>query len=557
MLRRLTINAFALIEHIDLEFDKGLTVLLGETGAGKSIIIDALSIALGQRCSSEVVRTGSKKSVVEATFSDVPPEVRVLLDRHDLQWEFDELVMRREISAAGTSRCFINDTPTQLPAVREIAALLIDFHGQHDTHGLLSTSSHRDILDRYTSSAEQLRIEMKQHWDNYQNSARQLQDMQDRARNADADRVRLSFLKDEILAIDPFPNEDHEIAQELRRAEAHEHVYGLAANVRDALYASERSAYDVIRESRDRLKELQTYDQSLESAVTDLETALIACKEVAGSIAHLADPDSNSPERLEYLRQRSVQLQRIVRKYGTLEEAIATSERLAQDLGQLETLDDDIASVQQAVEAAHSRAKQTASKLRNARLKGAATFAESVEAGVKLMGMSSTRFSIVVDEHALGPTGSDTVEFLVSSNPGDPPRPINKIASGGELSRIMLSVKRSLSAGSMYGTMMFDEIDTGISGRIARTVGDVMKSLSASHQIIAITHLPQIASLADCFIRVSKSSGEQSTVVTACSIDQNEALIEVAKLISGEDVSDVSISGARELMTSKRRSTSK
>jgi DNA repair protein RecN (Recombination protein N) len=557
VLRRLTITSFALVDHVELDFGKGLTVLLGETGAGKSIIIDALSVALGERASSDVVRKGHKKAVIEATFTEVSQPLQEFLSAQELSWENPEIVIRREISSSGTSRVFVNDTPTQLPIVREAASYLIDFHGQHDTHGLLAAASHRELLDRYAGALPDLRPRMKRAWDNVTLAAGNLDAMRRRAHDADADRARLCFLRDEIATVNPASGEDTKVEEELRRAESQEHVVAAAMRVRDALYAAENSAYDQLRASKDLLEQLLQFDSTLSTTIPDIESALIACKEVAGIIAPLADPEAASPERIEELRQRFVLLQRLTRKYGSLDNALQQLDVVTSELELLENLDESITHAESELSHARSVAGKLSKELHDLRTTHARALASSVESSLQEMGMQATQFGISIDPSQLGPSGSDSVEFLFSSNPGEPPRQLSKVASGGELSRLMLSLKRALSTSATYGTMVFDEIDTGISGRIARIVGDIMKNISDSQQIICITHLPQIASLADKFIRISKTADATSTVVAAQAISGDEALVEVAKLLSGDDVSDVSLSGARELMTPKKRTASK
>ncbi|MFN5875744.1 MAG: DNA repair protein RecN [Ignavibacteria bacterium] len=556
MLKRLTIQSFALIDHVELELSKGLTVFLGETGAGKSIVIDALAIALGERASAEIVRKGHKKAIIEATFSDVSEQLRDVLVVNDLVWDNPDVVIRREVSSTGTSRCFVNDTPAQLPIVRELSAFLIDFHGQHDTHGLLAARSHRDILDKFAGTYGELRLEMKSAYERMRTCEDDLQNIRKRAQDADADRVRLNFLHDEIASVDPQPNEDIRVSEELRRAESQEHVLAAAMRARDALYAADRSAYDLLREAKELIGELSAYDSRLVSASSDIESALIICKEIAGAVAPLADPDSASPERIEELRHRLSQLQRLIRKYGSLQAAIEQVERVGQELSILENLEEAISSREEQLGKLRAHAEHIAGKLHEQRSASAAALSGDIQASLQEMGMPSTTFSVELSPAPLGHTGTDSIEFLFSSNPGEPLRQLSKVASGGELSRVMLSIKRSLSAASSFGTMVFDEIDTGISGRIARIVGDVMKQISTSQQIICITHLPQIASLADAFVRIVKNSEAETTLVEAHMISSDEALIEVAKLLSGDDVSDISLSGARELMT-KRRATSK
>lgn len=549
MLRRLSIRSFALIDAIDLEIDDGMTVLLGETGAGKSIIIDALAAALGERIAADSLRTGSKKAVLEATFDTTSlPEVKRLLTEHDLLWDSEDLVLRRELTASGTSRCFVNDTPAQVSVVRDIATHLIDFHGQHDTHGLLNTARHRTVLDGFALAPKDL-AEMSAAWLTFSRAQEQLSVIKTKARTADADRARLEFIAKEITSTAPTPDEDIQIEADLLRAESSEQVIVLASTVRDALYAGDISAYDLIQQARESLRHLIPYHNDLRQALEDLEGALITCKETAASVAPFTEPEDFSPERLEELRQRQVLLQRLIRKYGTLQAAIDESSRVSQELTLLENLDSAVTDAESRVAESLSTAEAVAKKLSKLRHKSAPALSVAISDALAEMGMPSATFNVQIETDALGPFGSDRIEFTFTSNVGEPLRSLSKAASGGELSRVMLAIKRALASHSNMGTMVFDEIDTGISGRVARTVGEVMKGLSSQQQILCITHLAQIASLANNFVRVTKSETAGSTVVSAESIDEARALVEIAKLLSGSEVTDVSISGAKELMT--------
>lgn len=556
MLRRLHISNFALIESIDLTIDDGMTVLLGETGAGKSIIIDALAAALGERLPSDSLRSGAKKAVIEAVFHVAQTHpARGCIARHELDWEADDIILRRELTASGTSRCFVNDTPTQANIVREIAVELIDFHGQHDTHGLLDAETHRTILDMAALSDDD-RTRMRDRWNDLRHCTAELAHLQERARTADAERARLAFIVDEISQIAPQPGEDELIAAELRRAESQEQVVGFARTVRDALYAGDTSAYDAIQSALSALRHLLPFQPDLDGTINDLESARVSCKESAATVGHLADGEDFSPERLESLRQRQLLLQRLVRKYGSLTVACQELNAAQTELLQLDSVDEALQSAEQARRDAQESAKHQASILHTLRVSQSGPLATAVTEVLVMMGMPSAVFNVTITPSDLGTSGSDAVEFVFSSNAGEPPRGLGKVASGGELSRVMLALKRALAQQASHGTMVFDEIDTGISGRVARTVGEVMKTLAASHQILCITHLAQIASLADHFVQVTKTETDGQTTVRAQTLDTEQALVEVAKLLSGEHITDTSLSGARELMTSSPRAKS-
>lgn len=548
MLGHLSIRDFALIRDVNLTFRSGLTVLLGETGAGKSILVDALAAAMGERMPADVIRSGSKKCVIEASFEVAGSSiVKSFLDEHELDWNEDALLCRREITASGTSRCFINDTPVTVNVMRSLAGLLLDFHGQHDTHGLLHASRHREVVDQSAGNTELLSA-MGSAWMQLSQARSALEELRLKVRTADEDRARIQFLLDEITRVDPQPLEDETIRAELLRAESSEQVVSAATVVRDLLYAGDIAAYDLLQQVRERLVSLIVFDPALARYLEDLDSALITCKETAGAVSAYAEPEDFSPERLEFLRQRLMDLQRMVRKYTTIAEAIAQRERLTQELEGLGNLDDSIQEREKEVALATKNATLIAGKLTTNRRKSALALESGIVKSLHTMGMPSAEIKVLVEPGDLSQHGSDSVSFAFTSNAGEPLRPLAKIASGGELSRVMLAVKQSIARAGGIGTLVFDEIDTGISGRIARHVGEVMQDLAKRHQILCITHLPQIASLADGFIRVTKTERDDATTVGAENITRDEAVVEIAKLLAGKSITPAALDSARELM---------
>ena len=558
MLRHLHIRDFALICEISLDFAPGMTVLLGETGAGKSIIIDALAAALGERTSADSVRTGAKKCIIEATFdAAAAPWLASPFTEANLDWDDNGIVFRREITSNGTSRCFINDTPVQATVVRQFSSGLMDFHGQHDTHGLLDTSRHREVVDAAAGVRTELR-DMTMYWRELVTARDHLHHLRRVADSADAERARLQFLHDEIANIHPVSGEDESVLAELRRAESSEFVISAAVEIRDRLYADDSSVYDILRGVRDRLQSLIPFEPTLEKFISDVESAIVTSKEAASAVASLAEPEEFRPERLEELRLRQLELSRLVRKYGSLDAAISERDKLAAEISGLDSLDESLQEAVVRVEQCLAQATQCAAVLTTARRTAAQPLATSLGVALQKMGMPSAVVDISIVPVEVGPTGADAVEILFSSNAGEPLRPLARIASGGELSRVMLAVKATLAErAETTGTMIFDEIDTGISGRIARHVGEVMMSISTRHQIVCITHLAQIASLADAFVRVTKSESGGVTTVNASTIRGEEAIVEIAKLLSGTDVTDTALVGARELMAHHSESSGK
>lgn len=558
MLRHLHIRDFALIGEISLDIGPGMTVLLGETGAGKSIIIDALAAALGERTSADSIRTGAKKCIIEAAFdAAAAPWLAGPFAEANLDWDDDVIVFRREITSSGTSRCFINDTPVQATVARQLSSGLMDFHGQHDTHGLLDVSRHRDVVDAAAGTSQERR-DMMTAWHALTNATEYLQSLRRKSDSADSERARLQFLLDEITTINPVPGEEDIVRAELRRAESSEFVISAAIDIRDRLYANDASVYDVLRDIRDRLQSLVPFDPTLDKFISDIESAIVVSKEAASAVAALAEPEEFRPERLEELRLRQLELSRLVRKYGSLDAAIAERQTLTETIVGLDSLEEALSDAIKVADQCRTTATHHATELTTARRAAAPQLAQSLAEALQKMGMPHAKIDVSVTPAELGPSGADTVEILFSSNAGEPLRPLARIASGGELSRVMLAVKACLSERSdTSGTMIFDEIDTGISGRIARHVGEVMRSISSRHQILCITHLAQIASLADAFIRVIKTETSGKTAVNAITITGEEAIVEIAKLLSGTDVTETALDGARELMAGQQQSSGK
>jgi DNA repair protein RecN (Recombination protein N) len=549
MLRQLTIRSFALIDDVALDFDEGMTVLVGETGAGKSIIIDALAVALGGRMSSDMIRKGAKKCVIEATFdASSIPDVASLLKEHDLTWESSDLIMRRELTDSGTSRCFVNDTPTTAAVARDLAAFLMDFHGQHDTHGLLNVGRHRTILDAF-ADVDDLLEEASQVWQAYQTAVTELESLRHRADKADDERRRLEHLLKEIDELDPVEGEDESVALELRRSESREQIIVAATSARNDLYVDENSAYELLRRACDHVRTLIPFDADLEATVSDIENAMTVTKEGAATLTPFVDDAEDfSAERLEELRSRLAALQRLSRKYGTLE--VCCHERIAmrEQLEQLSNVDESLQRLESAVASAHKAARSVAKKLHDKRTKTAQPLASQLSSTIVQLGIPAARIDVSITEGELSAHGFDTVEFLFSANTGEEVKPLARIASGGELSRFMLALKKSLSLRLGVGTMVFDEIDTGISGKTARQVGGVMKHIAERQQLICITHLPQIASLADHMIVVEKADDGERSNVTARAVVGDDIVHEVARLLSGATITDAALQGAREMI---------
>lgn len=548
MLRNLTVRNFALIQEISLEFQPGFTILVGETGAGKSIIMDALAAALGDKVTSDVVRTGSRKAIVEATFDAMKiGEIQSLIDKNDLSWDAPETVVRREINATGTSRFFINDIPTNATVVRELASFLIDFHGQHDTHGLLNANRHIALVDScadYTS----LLSDMKGAWGSLVTARTRVSELEQMATQSEDLRFKYERTVQQVLDVKPTVGELDLVTQQVRQFEGREQIMQAAGLIRSLLTESDTSAHARLIHARESLAFLATFDSSLSSMVSELDSAITTCKETASAVYELATTDSFNPDEIEILRLRLVGLQRLVRQFGSIEDALAQARAAQDSLEQIRNLDALLDEAKQTEHKMIEAAEAVAKRLTIQRKSAAKKLAEGCTVAIRTMGMPNATVAIEVTDRNLGTNGADAVAILFSSHAGDEPRPLNKVASGGELSRFMVALKSTLTNEGTLGTLVFDEIDTGISGRVARRVGEVIASLSNHTQVLCITHLAQIASLANHIIRVEKHEDEHGVNVSAQIIGNDDSIVEIARLLSGDQITDAAIVGAKELM---------
>jgi len=547
MLQSLSVRNFALIDHIELEFSAGFTAFIGETGAGKSIIIDALLCALGERTSPDTVRVGQKKAVVEAVFRvGTFPVVEEFLRNNELDSQGESVITRREITAT-SSRCFINDTPVQAAVMRAFGNIVMEFHGQHDTQGLLSPQHHTSILDEFALH-EALLESMYVAWEAAQSAKRSVAGLEQLKQ--DADRVRLSCTEiiEHIGAIAPVPGETEELEAVLNKLEHREHIVSLAAGAKEALDGDAGSAASSLHTAIEHLTRLSDFDTRIAEMMPELQSALTSCRETAGLLSDIVEGLELNPALIEQQRNRLAVLQRLVRRYGSVPEALALLQEAESKLEVLADVDQQLADAHVLYREKLAVAARAAKKLSTSRQKAARKLSAILTTMVQQMGMTSATATVSLTESALGRSGSDTVEFLLAPTATEQPKPIRRTASGGELSRYMLALKSALAGSQAVGTIVFDEIDTGISGKVARHVGHLIRQLSATTQMICITHLPQIASLAHNLIRVSKHEGTVETTVTAESIHGSDAEVEVARLLSGTTVTETALQSARELI---------
>lgn len=566
MLKNLKIKNFALISSAEINFGKGLNIIIGETGAGKSVIVDALMMLLGEKASPDFVRSGESKAVIEAIFTfPIRHPIFDLLDSNGYDCENEEIIIRREILAKGSSRSFVNDTPAQFSFLKEAGALLVDFHGQHEHQLLLKKENHIDVLDIIADSDREL--------EEYKNVFLQLKSQQTKFREMSSQKEyylqkaeRQRFDLKEINTIDPLPGEDALLENELSLRENSEELFQLSEKVYNLLYHSDFSVNDKLTESKITLEQLSNIDEKFRIYLDEINSASIAVREVAKFTLDYKDNIDFDPKRLEEIRERASKIRGLIKKYGSFDNIFIKKQELVQEISLVDGYDDEILQTKQEIEALRNNLGLIANKLSSKRQKAGKTMSVFVVDALKNLGIESSQFKVLISQqiaekvtfdktiayvngssYEANPLGIDNIEFYISTNVGEKTKPLVETASGGEISRVMLAIKQLVANSDRLPLLVFDEIDNGISGRIARKAGIAMKQLSENHQIIAITHLPQIAALSDTMIAVRKKVSQEQTFIEAIVLNGEERITETARLISGEEISDTALQTAKEL----------
>ncbi len=565
MLKSLHIKNYALIEELEADFGPGLNIITGETGAGKSIIIDALSLILGDRADAGMIRKGADKAIVEGMLAvGGDGRVRTLLAEHEIDHS-EELILRRELSAKGQSRSFINDTPAPLGVLKEIGDLLVDLHGQHEHQSLLRRETHCDLLDTF-GGLDGLAREFSAAFDAARGLLDDLSALRARERELQEKRSFYEFQVKEIDAVAPRDGEEAELEAEISVLENAERLYTATERLYGLLYEGEESVHDRLVIIRNELEHLAAIDRSFDEAGEEAASAEAIVGELAKFIQRYNSRIEFAPERLEEIRNRLGQISLLKKKYGgSLEEVLRHRAHIGRELEIAANFEGEIASILTRLEAGRRACSEIAQRLSAKRFEIAKRINRSIVEALKELGIPHGRFDTKIG-HATAPDkeeavvnvgkgwvnatrrGIDDVEFLVSTNPGEDCKPLVRVASGGEISRIMLALKMVLAKSDRLPLLIFDEIDVGVSGRIAQAVGRSMKKLSQFHQVIAITHLPQIAGFADTHYVVEKVDSNKRSVTRLRRLDEQEQIAEVARLISGEEVTEAGMASARELI---------
>jgi DNA repair protein RecN (Recombination protein N) len=564
VLRELRVENYAVIDNVVVEFGAGLNLLTGETGAGKSILIDALALLLGEKAYSDVVRHGAEKATVAAVYecgdsSDAADEAAAIarvLEENGIDAAGTELILRRDIAVNGKGRVFVNNQPATVAVLKALAPHLAVVHAQNRAILMFDPPERLALLD---AAAGVRRERVAQSYAQWREILRRIAELE----KGEQDKLRLAdlwkFQLKEICEADPAAGEDLKLEAEKRVLANSERVYGAAMGAFDVLYEVEESALARLRAAAKHLEELARFDESFKESLGQLENARITVEDVATTLRDFADGMDASPERLAEVEDRLAVLDKLRRKYGkTLDDVLAYQQEIAGKLNDLENKDELLAALRKELAAAAGKYLDEARSLSKRRYEIARKLEKTVEGEINDLAMKA-KFKIEVcgsDEEAnWSATGFDQVAYLISTNPGEPMGPIEEIASGGELSRVMLALKASVEAGRLRGgesdgqrSMVFDEIDTGIGGRAADAVGKKLKALSKSKQVLCITHLPQIASFADRHFLIEKHESGGRTKTTVRPLTGEERRSEIARMLSGAKVTEASLQNAEQLL---------
>ena len=551
MLANLKIENVAVIEKAEVNFTPGFNVLTGETGAGKSILIDSINAILGNRTSRELVRSGAQKACIWATFENVPQSVKKQLEKCGYEAN-DDLLLYREINAEGKGSCRVNGMPATAAVVRDISAGLLSIHGQHDSQSLTNPALHLGLLDQYAQNRD-LFADYYRRYRELVTVKRQL----DALNASEADKQRkIEALNAEIDAIDAAALQPGEEKNLQERKTVITHAQGILDGITAAHLAlagdedgEQPGAADLLGGAVEGFQNSARLDETLAPLSERLNDLYYSARDLATELADRLDAYGFDPGELDMIESRLDTIYRIKQKFGMeVEELLARREAAAAELENFQSSGQKIAELKTQVQALYADAKKAAEALTQSRLKGFTAMNKEMRAALEFLNMPGIRFAL---KHARGPLsshGQDTVEFLISTNPGEDPKPLAKIASGGELSRIMLAFKSALADRDALPTVIYDEIDTGVSGLAAGRIGQLLHQTAAGHQVLCITHTPQVAAFADNQLLIQKNVRDDRTFTEIHTLDMNGRVEVLARMISGDKVTELSLANARELI---------
>ena len=551
MLQFLTIENYALIDHLEFRPGQGLTVITGETGAGKSIIMGALGLILGQRADAKAVRSGAGKCVIEAQFDISAYDLEDFFAQNDLEYDASATIIRREIYATGKSRAFVNDTPVQLPLLRELGSHLIDIHSQHQNLLLGQDAFQLSVVDAlahnqaeyasYRAAYDQLKA--------HDSRLKALRAQAERdAQEADYIRFQFSQLDDANLV----EGEQEELEAEQELLSHAEDIKSCLCQMHEGLDGEGDAVVQMLKSVSQKAHELSRIYPDIAEIAQRLESDYIDLKDIADEVDSRSEEVNYDPQRLEQVEERLSLLYSLQKKHGksSVEELIQLRDELFERIQHIDNSDEEILELEQQVKRLAAEATRLAAILTDTRKRAAQQLQKDLIARVTYLGMPNLRFQVSITPlDSLSPSGSDSLEFLFSANKNQPLRPAGEVASGGEISRLMLGIKSLVASARTLPTIIFDEIDTGVSGDIADRMGSVMKELSTHLQVITITHLPQVAGKGNQHFRVFKADTDEQTITHIEQLSSGQRIQEIARMLSGSDITPEALANARTLIT--------
>ena len=555
MLKQLYIKNFTLIDELDIALYPGFSVITGETGAGKSIILGAIGLLLGNRADTKAIKAGRDRCVIEAHFDLSRYGMQAFFDDHDIDYDADDTIIRRELTAAGKSRAFINDTPVPLTRMRELGEQLVDIHSQHQNLLLQKEDFQLNVVDIIAHDNKQLAAYQKEYQAFHQAKVQ-------------LENLKLEILKnrenEEFMRFQHKELEDAQLKEgELEQLEKEAETLSHSEDIKTALFEADNalngednSILDKLKTATSQLENIREVYPSMAEISDRMQSSYIELKDIAQEISSSVDNVDFDPNRLETINTRLDQLYTLQQKFRveSVADLIATRDHIADQLSSIDGGDEHVEALEKKVAALHEKAQKQAALLTAVRQKSAKTIEAEMKQRLVPLGIPNVRFEIAFADKGLSSNGSDKVSFLFSANKSTPLQPVTQVASGGEIARVMLSLKAMISGAVKLPTIIFDEIDTGVSGKIAEKMADIMAEMGhLERQVISITHLPQIAAKGSHHYKVLKQETEQGTISQMKELNKEQRVEEIAQMLSGSDITQAALANARELLKTNRQ----
>ena len=550
MLKHLYIKNFTLIDELDIELYQGFSVITGETGAGKSIILGALGLLLGQRADSKAIKQGAEKCVIEAHFDLSRYGMTDFFEENEIEYDAADCIVRRELTASGKSRAFINDTPVQLSLLKELGEQLVDIHSQHQNLLLNKQDFQLNVVDIIAGDEKEQQL-YQQAYTQYHATEKELSALKESIEQNRQNADFLQFQFEELTQANLAEGEQEELEQKSETMSHSEEIKCALYEADNALSAEQTGVVESLRTALSAIRQIEKVLPDAGELVERLDSSYIELKDIAQEISSQMEHVDFDPAELDAINNRLDKLYDLEKKYHveTVEELIAKRDELKIQLGCIENSDETLAELQQKLAAQLAQAQKAAEALTKLRTKAAKQIEKEMQGRLMPLGMPNVKFSIEMTQEPLNVSGQDKVAFLFSANTSTPLQPISQVASGGEIARVMLSLKAMISGAVKLPTIIFDEIDTGVSGKTAEKMAEIMQEMGHhERQVISITHLPQIAALGSAHYKVEKEETAKGTISRMRKLSDDERVLEIAQMLSGSNVSEAAISNAKQLL---------